>query len=450
MRIATSSIYAQQVAAIDNQAALYAKYAADLSGGKMLNAPSDDPSVIAQDLQTHVAIDTETQQSTNIQGAVNQLTQTDSTLSSLTSLLQGVITNAQSGASSTKTLAETQDIGAQVDQALQQAISLANTQYNGQYIFAGTTNSANPPIVPQGSPINAVVFNGNEQASGQLVYNNTNYALSTTMQGAFNYSTQSGASDAGSTASPDVFQALINLRNTLDNQTAVDTSTAGVNQAGTPVYGTTTLGTAGAFATAPQLDNGAPPSYSIQISGTVNGVTSTKTYTLTGADDLNTLVGDINADTATTGVTANFDPTTEKFTLTGSGSFTVNDVPTPGTGATTAGNLTQVLNLQSTTNSGQVDFVENLTAQVGVLNNLLNGVLSARATIGARIQTLSSIGSQLQSTITDNTNIESSYEDTPTAEYAAKSSAAQTALDAAYQVTNSLESKTLMDYMTSL
>jgi flagellar hook-associated protein 3 FlgL len=449
MRIATSTIYAQQVAAIDNQAALYAQDAAALSSGKILNAPSDAPTVIGLDLQTHVTIDVQTQQSTNIQSAVNQLTQTDSALSSLTSVLQGVITNAQAGANGTISKSQSQDIGTQVDQALQEAISLANTQYGGQYIFAGTTSSANPPIVPQGSPISGVVFNGNEQATGQLVYNNTTFALSTTMQAAFNYSTASGVSDAGASGSPDVFQALITLRNTLDNQTAVDTSTAGVNRSGTPVYANTALNS-GAFATTPQPDDGTPPGYAIQISSTLNGVTSTQTYTLPANGTLGALQAAINANTATTGVSANFDPTTEKFTLTGTGSFTVTDVPTPGTGATQAGNLTQVLNLQSNTSSGQVDFVENLTAQVGVLNNLLNGVLNARAAIGARIQTLSSIGSQLQATITDNTNIESSYEDTPTAEYAAKASAAQTALDAAYRVTTSLESKTLMDYMTSL
>jgi flagellin-like hook-associated protein FlgL len=163
--------------------------------------------------------------------------------------------------------------------------------------------------------------------------------------------------------------------------------------------------------------------------------------------------------TSSTGVTATFDPTTEKISLSGSGSFTVNDVPTPagalGAGnpaaaATNSGNLTSVLSLQSNNNAGQVDFVENLTTQIGTLNDLLNTVLSARASVGSSIQTLSSIGSQLQTSITDNTNIQSSIEDTPVAAITTKFTATQTALTAAYQVTNSLESKTLMDYMTNL
>jgi len=74
MRIATSTIYAQQTAAIDEQTALYAEQGAQLSSGKQLNAPSDDPSQIAEDLQLHVTIDTSTQQSTNVQNAVSELT----------------------------------------------------------------------------------------------------------------------------------------------------------------------------------------------------------------------------------------------------------------------------------------------------------------------------------------------------------------------------------------
>jgi flagellar hook-associated protein 3 FlgL len=466
MRIATSSIYAQQVQAIDNQAALYAQYGGELASGKQLNAPSDDPSQIAQDLQLHITIDTTTQQSTNVQNAVNELTSTDSALSSLTSLMQSVRQNAVAGASQALSLSQTQAIGAQVDQALQQAIAVANTQYAGKYIFAGTSTSANPPVVQQGSPINGVVFSGNEQEQGQLIYNHEQFALSTTFQAAFNYSTASGISDAGASGSPDLFQTLITLRNTLNNQTAVDASATAINRGGTPVYATTPFYAGpppspnAAFATTPAADS--TGNFSIQISGKVNGVASAQTITVPNTGDLATLVSKINAVTGSTGVTASFDATSEKITLTGSGSFSVNDVPTPagalgaGTPATTAtnaGNLTSVLNLASNANVGQpgsTTFVQNLTTQLGDIDKVMSQVLSARSVIGSRIQTLSSIGSQLQTSITDNTSVESHIEDTSVASVTSKFSQAQVALQAAYQTTNSLESKTLMNYMTSL
>src|SRR6202165_381649 len=88
MRIATSMIYAQQTAAIDDQQALYAQIGQQLSSGKQLTAPGDDPARIAQDLTLHTTIDQQNQQSTNTQSAVSELTSTDSALSSLTQVLQ--------------------------------------------------------------------------------------------------------------------------------------------------------------------------------------------------------------------------------------------------------------------------------------------------------------------------------------------------------------------------
>jgi flagellar hook-associated protein 3 FlgL len=445
MRIATSSIYAQQTAAIDDQTALYAQLGQQLSSGKQLSAPSDDPSRIAQDLQLHIAIDATTQQSTNVKNAVSELTQTDSALSSLTSVMQSAQTLAVQGASDTMSASQRTALANQVDQLLQQAIAIGNTQYGGKYVFAGTSTSATPPVVQQGNPIGGVTFAGNEQAQGQLVYNNQQFALSTTFQSAFNYNSSDG--------SPDVFQTLIRLRDTLQNGTAADESTAAINRAGVVVYGAgspapTLLNAANTFATTPVPDSSG--NFSLQINGAVNGVQSVQTVTVPANAPLDggagSVVGAINAVTAQTGVTASFDSSTQKVTLSGTGSFYVSDVASPG--ATNAANLTAVLHLASTTSSAQADMVQNVSTQLGDISSVLNTVLNARSVIGSRIQTLSSIGSQLQTSITDNTNVESGIEDVDVAAATSKFTATQTALQAAYATTNRLESKTLFDYLT--
>jgi flagellar hook-associated protein 3 FlgL len=445
MRIATSTIYAQQTAAIDDQTAAYAELGQQLSSGKQLNAPSDDPTQIAEDLQLHVTIDTSTQQSTNVQNAVSELTQTDSALSNLTSVMQSAQTLATQGASDTLSASQRTSLADQVDQLLQQAIAIGNTQYAGKYVFAGTSTSASPPVVAQGNPIAGVTFTGNEQAQGQLIYNNQQFALSTTFQSAFNYDSSDG--------SPDVFQTLIRLRDTLQNGTAADESTAAINQAGAVVYGAaspapTTLNAANTFAVTPVPDSSG--NFSLQINGEVNGVQAVQTVTVPANAPLDggagSVVGAINAVTAQTGVSAAFDPTTQKVTLTGTGSFYVSDVASPG--ATNAGNLTAVLNLASTSSTDQADMVQNVSTQLGDINDVLNTVLNARSVIGSRIQTLSSIGDQLQTSITDNTNVESGIEDVDVAAATTKFTAAQTALQAAYDTTNRLEGKTLFDYLT--
>ena len=445
MRIATSTIYAQQTAAIDDQTALYAQVGQQLSSGHQLNDPSDDPTRIAQDLSVRSAIDATGQQTKNVQSAVSELTTTDSALSSLTAVMQSARQLAIQGSSDSLTPQQRAALGSQIDQLLQQAVAIGNTSYAGRYVFGGTTSSGNPPVQQQGNPIAGVTFLGNEQEQGQLVYNGQEFALSTTFQAAFNYQSTDGSSD--------VFQTLIKLRDTLVKGTVVDQSAAAINKAGAVVYGPqglpaspapTTLATPNAFAVTPAADS--TGNFSININGSVNGVAGMATITMppgTAIDDgtAASLVGRINAVTATTGVTASFDAKAQKVVLTGSGSFYVTDTPSPG--ATNSGNLTKVLNLAS-----QADFVQNVSTQLGDIDHALNGVLGARSVIGARIQALGSIGDQLQTAAVDNTKVKSGIEDVNVAAAATKLSATQTALQAAYSTTNRLESKTLFDYLS--
>jgi flagellar hook-associated protein 3 FlgL len=448
MRIATSSIYAQQTAAIDDQQALYAHVSQQLSSGKQLATPSDDPARIAQDLSLHTAIDETNQQSTNVQSAVSKLTTTDSALSSLTSVLQSARQLAVQGSTDTLTAQQRTDLGNQIDQLLQQAIAVGNTSYAGAYVFAGTTKTANPPVQQQGNPVSAVSFLGNEQAQGQLVYNGQEFALSSTFGAVFNYKSADG--------SPDVFQTLITLRNTLVNQTAVDQSSAAINRAGAVVYGPqgvpaspppTTIATPNVFAVPPVADS--TGNFSITINGSVNGVQGIATITVPPGAAIDdgvappggtSLVAKINAVTATTGVTASFNTKTQRVVLTGTGTFYVNDAPSPG--AANSGNLTKVLNL-----APQADFVQNASTQLGDIDHVLNGVLSARSVVGARIQALGTIQNQLQTNVTDNKSTESSIEDIDVAAAVSKVSLTQTALQAAYSTTTKLESKTLFDYL---
>jgi flagellar hook-associated protein 3 FlgL len=455
MRIATSTIYAQQAAAIDNQAALYEQLGQQLSSGKRLANPSDDPAQIAADLQVRATISDQSQQATNAQNAVSQLTTTDSALSNLVNVLQSARQLAIQGATDSLSDQQRSALANQVDELLQQAIAIGNTKYGNTYLFSGTASVGNAPVQQQGNPIGGVQFLGNEQVQGQLIYNGQQFALSTTFQAAFNYQASDG--------SPDVFQALITLRDTLTKKAAVDVSATGINRAGQTIYGPrlgnvggvggtgpapTLLSAAGVFASTPQPDNGAPPQFSIQIDGAPNGgAPSAQTITIPAnapIDDgsATSVIGRINAVAAATGVTASFDPKTQKITLTGSGSFSVTDIPTPGTGATTAGNLTKVFNLGS-----QVDFVQNLSTQLGDIDGALNTVLSARSVVGSRIQALNAISSQLQTSVTDNQKTESGIEDVDIASATSAFSQTQTALQAAYATTTRLESKTLFDYL---
>jgi flagellar hook-associated protein 3 FlgL len=460
MRIATSTLYSNQTAQIDDQSALYAQLGTELSTGKKLNQPSDDPTQISEDLTLSTTIAAQTQQETNVTDATQQLTTTDSALANLTSELQSARTLAIQGASDTLSASQRSDIAQQIDEILQQTVAVGNTKYNNTYVFAGSAKTSGAPVQTTGNPISGVTFTGNEQEQGQLVYNGQNFALSTTFQSAFSYGSATG--------SPDVFQVLTTLRDSLANGDATDESATAINQQNQVVSATgagTPLSTAGTFAVTPVPDNSvtvpAGGAYSIEIDGTnAAGATTSTTITI-GAnapvDDAThsaaSVVGAINAQTAVTGVTATYDAKSQRISLSGTGSFTIQDTETPNgatisgggtvtTAATTTGNLVEVLNL-----TGQSDYVQNVSTQLGDIDAVLNQALAARSQIGSRIQALTAVSNQLATDVTDNTSTKSGIEGLDVAKATSQFTATQTALQAAYATTTRLESKTLFDYL---
>jgi flagellar hook-associated protein 3 FlgL len=452
MRIATLTTYSQQATAIDTLEAQYLTQGNDLSTGKTLNAPSDDPSQIGEDLSVRSTIATQNSEVTNLQAATEQLTTTDTALANLTSVLQSSLQAAERGASDLTNASARSAIGGQVDEYLQQTVSLANSQYNGVYIFGGTAQSTTAPVATTGSPVSSVSFTGNEQSSAPLVFNKQSYQISPTLQQAFNYNATDG--------SPSVFQALISLRDTLDKGTVVNESAQQINHTGDVIYGAaspaavrTTIGsTPSPFAVTPTPDSNG--NYEISINSVdASGVSHVETYTFTGATVLDdntatSVTGAINANSSVTGLTATFNDQTQRIVLTnaGGGSFSVND--TPSAGATDSGNLTSVLGLLMPNNTGNVaTMATTVSNQIGDLQNALNVTLSARQVVGSTMNALSQINSQVTTDVLTNTNVQSGIEDTDIAKATTAFSATQTALTATYSTTTRLEAKDLFDYL---
>lgn len=436
MRIATSTIFEQQTAAIDNLTAQEALYGQQLSTGKTLNVPSDDPTQIAQDLSVRGEIGVQNQVGSNLTNTSNMLTSVDSALGSLTSVLQSARSLAIQGASDTNTPTQLQEIAIQVGQLLQEAIGLGNTQYAGNYVFAGTANPSSNPVVANGNPATVVNFSGNASPQTQKLPNGQTITASVTLQQAFNYNAPDGSAS--------VFQVLQNLYDTLNQNQIVDTSSVQVNAAGLAITAGSTLQNLvgpGSYAATPLvLDNSAPPgavSISIASAQSPNGTT----ITLPATDTMAQVVAAINAQTGATGVTASFNASTDKLSLTGSGPFQVIDVPSPG--ATTTGNFTATFNLQT-----QASVVANLSRQLGDLDHVTQVMLNARAQVGSTIQQVGALSNASIKTVNNDTTVQSNIEDTNIPKATTQFSLAQTALQAAFSTTSQLESKDLFDYLT--
>jgi flagellar hook-associated protein 3 FlgL len=426
MRIATSTIYDSQTSAIDNLAAQQQQYGNVLSSGKQLNAPSDDPSQIAQDLYLRTAIAQGNQTSTNVQNISSELTTVDGALSTLGNILQSARSIAVQAGSSTINTAQRQSLAEQVDNLLQEAIGVANTQYAGKYVFAGTAAPVGPPIVTSGQPISAVRFNGNLAQQKVQFAGGQSATAGVSLQQAFNFDAPDGSAD--------VFQTLITLRDTLQNGTIDDSSSAAVNQSGTALSAASPLNSTN-FKTALTPDSSGNISITIASGQQPNGIVLTFAPTST----IGSVVAAINASGA--GVTASFDSKTQRISLTSAQPFQIKDAASPG--ASNTANLVEAFNLQP-----QADLVSSVSGQLGGIDNVIQAGVNARATVGAAIQSLNNQGTATDSQVVNDTKVQSGIEDADIAKVISQFSQTQTALQAAYGTTSRLEAKSLFDYLT--
>jgi flagellar hook-associated protein 3 FlgL len=431
MRISTSTMYEQQIAQIDNLAAQQEQYAAEASSGIALNAPSDNPGQIAQDLAIRTSIAQENQSSSNIQSASSQLTTIDGALSTLSSIVSSARNIAVQAAGGYTSSTQLQALASQVDGYLQEAIGLANTKYADKYVFAGTAAPSSPPVSANGSPASSINFNGNLATQTQQLSSGQSVATSVTMQQAFNYQSANG--------SPDVFQMLIALRNTLTNPTVTSESAARVNNANTAFTPATAINTAGVLSTPLTPDSNG--NANIAITSTVNGVTNTTQITIPANATMSAVLTAINAASGTTGVTASFNYTQQRLTLSSpTGAFQVTDVASAG--ASTPGNFVEAFGLQSNAN-----LQNDVSRQLGDIDNVMQSVLNARSVVGTNLQTLGAVGNAVSSQVVNDTKVQSGIEDADTAKVVTQFTQTQTALQAAYATTSRLESKSLFDYL---
>lgn len=130
----------------------------EISSGKQLLSPSDNPDSWSQIMSTNQTIREYNSFLSNVNFATGWGQTTESALNELSGLLSQAKQVAISADSSVGT-AESGALATQVNGILQQALSIANTQYDNQYIFAGTATNTVPYSI--NSSTGSVTYNGN-------------------------------------------------------------------------------------------------------------------------------------------------------------------------------------------------------------------------------------------------------------------------------------------------
>jgi len=116
----------------------------ELSTGKSINEPSDNPSGTALTLSLNTQLSDLNSYSNQVTDGTGWSQASTSALSDITNSVQRIQELTTEAANGTQTAADMQASAQEVNQLIDEIKQDANTQYNGQYVFSGTATSTQP------------------------------------------------------------------------------------------------------------------------------------------------------------------------------------------------------------------------------------------------------------------------------------------------------------------
>lgn len=145
MRISTSHIFNQNLSAMLTQQTEMGRTQLQVSTGKKILNPSDDPAASVQILNLQREISLTDQYQTNADKAENKLSVEEGSLKSATALVQRIRELAIQGLNDSNTQNDRTTLAAEISQLNEQLLTIANTRdSNGDYIFSGFSNDIQP------------------------------------------------------------------------------------------------------------------------------------------------------------------------------------------------------------------------------------------------------------------------------------------------------------------
>jgi len=172
-----------------------------MSTGRRVNAPSDDPAAAAAMVDNDASQARNDVYTRNADTLQERLQTADSTLNSVVTALQRAMTLGVQGANGTLSPQDQQAIAAEVGGIRAEILGLANSSFQGSFLFAGT-NDTQPPYIDNGD--GTVTYHGNTATNTAEISEGQSMGIN--LPG----STLFGAAGA------DVFQALSNLQQQLN------------------------------------------------------------------------------------------------------------------------------------------------------------------------------------------------------------------------------------------
>lgn len=144
MRITNRMLISNVLTNINNNLKVMSNTQKQMSSGKRVNRPSDDPIVVARVLSFKSALDSMEQYDKNMQDARGWVDASESALSMATETLQRARELAVYGANGTLPKESMQALAHEIDQLIDELVQTANTSYGGRFLFGGSQTTKAP------------------------------------------------------------------------------------------------------------------------------------------------------------------------------------------------------------------------------------------------------------------------------------------------------------------
>lgn len=177
-----------------------------LSTGRRINRPSDDPLDARRAINARTAINVNEQFLDNIESIQPQLLESTNAIETALDIVQRVRELTLQGANGTNAPEQLELIAIEINQLLENVVEQANAETNGRFLFGGTRTGAPAYSVTRDGvtgDITAVTFEGNEEAIEIDVADNARVRINEPGTAPFQ-------------SQIDVFELLINIRDELN------------------------------------------------------------------------------------------------------------------------------------------------------------------------------------------------------------------------------------------
>jgi len=213
LRVSTSYLLNNLSRDISQQLARMQRLSEDISTGKRVRKPSDDPIAASRGMAIRALRAGVAQHKTNIDDAKDWLGATERALMKAQEVFQNAADAALRAGNSTLSGDERQALAQDVNGLIAELVDLANTEYDGRYIFAGLKTLTKPFVLTEntdasGVTVTTVTYEGLDGSKQVEVEPGTTMQVNANGGEVF----MQGISEAGNR---NLFQILVDLRDHL-------------------------------------------------------------------------------------------------------------------------------------------------------------------------------------------------------------------------------------------